>query len=219
MQLYSNRPLVLRTARPCQHCGKMFNPTNYELSTGRGKFCSRSCHYKHRSMNTEERFWRYVQKADGCWLYIGAIDSYGYGIVSDHGKVVKAHRYSWELLYGPIPKGLCVCHHCDNPPCVNPAHLFLGTNADNTADRNAKGRQAKGDRTGARLYPEKYTFQGVPRAKGEANGSAKLTEAKVRTIRQSYTEGISSYILARQYNVARHTISSIINRKTWKHVL
>lgn len=88
-----------------------------------------------------ERFWSYVQRGDECWTWIGARDANGYGRLSLPGRgTIGAHRVSWELHRGEIPDGLCVLHRCDNPPCVWPEHLFLGTHADNVADRIAKGR-------------------------------------------------------------------------------
>lgn len=103
-----------------------------------------------------ERFWRYVNK-DGpivreslgaCWLWTGYVTKQGYGhIKKDHtagGTMIAAHRASYELHVGPIHDGLFVCHACDNPPCVNPAHLWLGTTQDNTADKMAKGRHRYG---------------------------------------------------------------------------
>ena len=105
-----------------------------------------------------------VGTADQCWEWSGSRFRTGYGRLKIDGKTTSAHRLSWMLHNGPIPDGTCVCHRCDNPPCVNPEHLFLGTKADNNLDRDAKGRTARGDRNGARLHPE-------TRARGDRNGS------------------------------------------------
>lgn len=88
----------------------------------------------------EARFWRNVKKTDTCWLWTGTFAAHGYGQVRRGPARYMAHRASWELNVGPIPAGLHVLHHCDNPPCVNPAHLFLGTHSDNMRDAVKKGR-------------------------------------------------------------------------------
>jgi len=89
------------------------------------------------------RFWSKVNKTNGCWLWLAGKHSYGYGLFYSDGKCVRAHRFAWESVYGPIPDGLFVLHECDNPPCVNPAHLFLGTKRDNRLDCIIKGRNPK----------------------------------------------------------------------------
>jgi hypothetical protein len=95
--------------------------------------------YKQRFKSINERFWEKVDKKtdDECWEWQASVDTHGYGyFYSD--KRIKAHRYSWELHFGAIPEGLYVCHHCDNPPCINPKHLFVGTAQDNLDDANKK---------------------------------------------------------------------------------
>jgi hypothetical protein len=109
---------------------------------------------------------------------------------------VSAHRFSWELVNGPIADGMFVCHHCDTPLCVNPRHLFLGTSADNNTDMRAKGRAAIGTR----------------------QPNAKLTEQAVASIRQRCEAGESRASLSREYGVTKAIIDRVVNRKIWKHV-
>ena len=95
------------------------------------------------SLDPIGRFWRYVRKTEYCWIWTGSKNSsgpYGYGELYVRGKKVKAHRFSWEIHNGPIPSGLYACHHCDNPPCVRPDHLFIGTQRDNALDCERKNR-------------------------------------------------------------------------------
>ena len=147
----------------------------------------------------EERFWEKVEKTEnGCWEWTAGKFNAGYGQFAVNGKHQLAHRFSYELTYGEIPDGLFVCHRCDNPPCVNPEHLFLGTHADNMADRNEKGRVSK----------------------GEEHYYSKLTEENVLEIRQRVASGkwgIKSK-LAKEFGVSNPQISDIVNRKKWKHV-
>lgn len=167
--------------------------------------------YEANRMNTD-KFWSNVAKgaADECWKWTRARHPKGYGQVWLAGKMRRAHRVAWELSNGPIPEGLHVLHRCDNPPCCNPAHLFLGTNADNVQDRDAKGRRvaASGDQHYSRTNPEAV-------ARGEQNGRAKLTEADVSAIRAS-TE--THREIAAQFGVDRSTISDIRRREIWRHV-
>jgi hypothetical protein len=113
-----------------------------------------------------------------------------------------AHRLAWELTHGPIPPGQFVCHTCDNPPCVNPAHLFLGSAADNSADMVAKGRQAPAEKTARR---------------GESHGRALLTAAEVAEIRSRYAAGGTTYRqLASEYGVGPPHVWAIVNRRVWR---
>jgi hypothetical protein len=105
-----------------------------------------------------DRFWEKVEKGDGCWTWVGTRTGRGYGTfrANDPRRQEPAHRLSWEFVNGPIPDGLSVLHHCDNPPCVRPDHLFLGTRGDNNRDAAAKGRTARGDRHGYHLRPAAF---------------------------------------------------------------
>ncbi len=134
----------------------------------------------------------------GCWLWTGLTDKDGYGRIVKPGKInARAHRVSYELHVGEIPSGMLVCHRCDVPACVNPAHLFLGTNRENLGDMAAKGRQ--------------WPF-------GIHHPLAKLTNERVSEIRTAHASGESQRSLARRYGLARPTIRNVVERTTWKHV-
>jgi len=150
---------------------------------------------------TESRFWHYAKKTDGCWLWTGAKNyAEGYGVIKPSGsrKAAYAHRLSYEMAFGPVPKGLWVLHKCDVPSCVNPAHLFLGNRGDNMRDAKAKGR-AK-----------------WPVLLGEKNPFAKLTVGKVKEIREGAAEGKSQSFLATEFDVSRTTIRAILLGTRWK---
>lgn len=139
-----------------------------------------------------------TQNPSDCWEWGGARDRRGYGRLNILGKTALAHRISWEAFRGPIPDGLHVCHSCDNPPCINPAHLFLGTDRDNIRDAAAKNR----------LAPS--------RARGEMHRKARLTEEDVRAIRGSAE---SNGQLAERYKVSKGAIKGVRTRKNWRHVV
>lgn len=165
----------------------------------------------------EARFWAKVDKSagpDSCWPWAAGKFKQGYGSFRAGDKMLKAHRIAWTLTQSQIPHGLWACHRCDNRPCCNPVHLFLGTDKDNARDRENKGRgnQPKGDRSGSRLHPES-------RPRGEAHYEAKLTACKVVEIRALYAAGgTSQRRLAAQFGVDKSVIYRVINRKTWKHI-
>lgn len=123
-----------------------------------------------------------------------------------------SHRISFFLTNGRFDNDFLVCHRCDNPPCVNPTHLFLGTHGENSQDMARKRRSALGDRNGARIHPE-----AVPR--GSSRGHAKLKEEQIPEIRSLYDSGAYSQMqLARRYGVGRCAIERVVNRIGWKHV-
>jgi hypothetical protein len=146
-----------------------------------------------------DQFWTKVQPVDsGCWEWQGAKTD-GYGNIRLGGRAgrnVRAHRLAYELACGLIPEGMIVCHHCDNPPCCNPDHLFLGSHAANVADKITKGR-------------------GIH---GEKNGIARLTVSAVKMIRRRCDAGETQRSLARELGVSETTISRVVHRHLWGHV-
>lgn len=171
----------------------------------------------HRPPTPEQRFWTFVDTSAGlfgCWPWLGARHEFGYGGFSvGSGRHNGAHRFALEMALGrPLAPGMQARHVvCDNPPCVNPAHLAEGTQEDNMADRTAKGRAARGDRNGRHSHPERT-------ARGERAGGARLTEADVRAIRDQASAGVSQRRIAAAFGVDRRTVQFVIARRTWQHV-
>lgn len=132
----------------------------------------------------DDRFWKHVQKGQGCWEWTGALNDHGYGIATPHphhpGAKRGAHRIAWAMSNGTIPDGMGVCHHCDNPRCVRPEHLFLGTNADNLGDAARKDRMSR-----------------------------KLSRENVAEIRALSERGIPHVTIAGMYDVATSTVSRV----------
>ncbi len=151
------------------------------------------------------RFLEKFEVSDGCWLWNAAKDQNGYGNFSVYGRSrgpVKAQRFSFAYHHQKDPDGFDVCHSCDNPPCINPAHLFLGTHHENMLDSKEKGRM-------------KIASKGK---KGSLNNQAKLTEVEVMKIIALIGSGVSNSGIARTFNVDRSTIYLIKTKKKWRHL-
>lgn len=156
-----------------------------------------------------ERFWKKVNK-DGpipshmphlgqCWMWMGATDKRGRGNIATQGHHIIRHTWgSWLLHIGPIPNGMCVCHHCDNPNCVRPDHLWLGTQFQNVKDCKNKNR----------------------RAKGEMIGASKLTEVQVLEIRRRYVrrDSNNNRKLIKEFGICLDTFYNVTSRTSWKHI-
>lgn len=148
-----------------------------------------------------DAFWSRVAigAPDECWPFMGHTTYQGYGVV---GSGQRAHRIAYEDRYGAIPEGWVICHHCDNPPCCNPAHLFAGTQQDNVLDAMAKGRHVV-----ARF-----------RGSGEKNGRAKLTEAEVLELRARRAAGERLIVLAEEFGIGDSQVARIALGRSWKHL-
>lgn len=185
----------------CEFCGKQ---TQSKFASQLKRFCSRRCSARHTApvrSKTPEEFLACVQKGDpgACWPWTGARQRQGYGICSYGGQGWLTHRLAFFLFTGTHPGELCVCHRCDNPPCCNPTHLFLGTQADNTRDMVEKGR-------------ERHPF-------GSAHGRAKLADADVIAILDAYhVHGENLRTIASRYPVHKHSVRSIVRGESWLHL-
>lgn len=168
--------------RNCSYCNNEFESKNYVY-----KCCSDKC-----------RFLNKVEKKGDCWIWKGSYLKGGYGAHRFNGKSLGAHRTSWTLFKGEIPIGMYVCHKCDNPGCVNPDHLFLGSAEDNNRDRAKKGRSD--DRH------------------GEKHPCRKLTNETVLEIRKLWSSGMKQKEIAKIYGIDNSAVSVIVNNKRWKHI-
>lgn len=185
-----------------ENCETLFLPRY----PGQG-YCSAPCWHRTRARlltMTPDKFWCLVQNCshgdhckDCCWPWQGRRDKDGYGVYGG-AKNKKAHRYALEYLQSPLPVGLLACHTCDNPPCCNPAHLWPGTNHDNTIDAQHKGR-----------------LRGL---RGEASPRSKLHEQDVRHIHVAYRQGTSQAALATTYGVKQGTIHDVLHGKNWASI-
>lgn len=190
--------------RICSVCSTAFMVKECYVKRGQGQFCSVECRNKGMTTPLETRFQSNLGPVTegGCIPWIGYTNKHGYGQIGlgGHGSQrVFAHRLAYEKANGPIRDGLCVLHRCDNPPCCNPEHLFLGTRAENMEDMDAKGRRRAGV--------------------GERHRSAKLTAEAVREIRERRKRDGTLYrVLAADYNVSVRAVRAVVAGLVWKHV-
>jgi len=166
-----------------------------------------------------ERFWSKVSRDEaGCWLWTACKGRGGYGIFCYEGRGQVAHRVAWVLTFGALPDGMWLCHRCDVPACVNPAHLFLGTAQDNSNDMVAKGRSAKG-RSAAKnpARGERWHAAHPPHANhpsGERAPRAKLSDVQAAAIKERRAAGERGVALALEYGVTQATICDIVKGRT-----
>lgn len=203
----------------CETCGKEFEWRKHD-SQPPARFCNRKCTNKDFGIkgNSKRLFWpnatedekkerikflyeEKVIRKEGCWDWKGHFDKNGYSQVHGYnGKryvPLKAHRVSYEIHKGEIPKGKVVCHSCDNPRCTNPDHLWIGTSKENSEDEVKKGRSSKGE--------DRY--------------NARFREEDIREIRKRLNDGVTQTRIAKDYGVHLMTINFIAQGKTWKHVI
>lgn len=192
----------------CEYCGETFAVPRYQLRHRTPKFCSLTCFHSNRGKWSEAAFWSRADTSNtGCWEWQRGRNKNGYGRFMGS----YAHRIAYRLAHGLIAPGMKVCHTCDNPPCVNPAHLFLGTDKDNMADCRRKGRFRK--------PPTGVTVSPARRARGERVGGSRLTANVVAEIRRAHPAwGGTQAELAAQFGVSQTTIWNIIHRHTWCHI-
>lgn len=182
----------------CPNCGTSFVRRSKDVVNDHPT-CSRSCGNAYRTLDEQTRFWSQVRIAgpDDCWPWMSAIVR-RYGHFAAREKSVKAHRYAYQITKGTIPKGQIVRHTCDNPPCCNPAHLIVGTHADNAKDRDSRGRGA--DR------------------KGDKHPYRKIDSERLILIRRRLDRGEKLHSVAQEFGISVTQTSRIKNRKTWRSI-
>lgn len=162
-----------------------------------------------------DKFWSLVDDSEygpaGCWVWQAYRNKQSYGVINTNCQRFLAHRFSWFLVHGNIPDDLIACHRCDNPSCVNPSHVWLGTRQQNALDRDSKKRVASGNNHGLRKNAGAASH-------GERHYLAKLTTDSVVLIRKLYQSGQSCKDIASNFDVTDGAILAVVLRKTWKHV-
>lgn len=177
----------------CEHCGKSFHPQyKYVKRDDAARFCGRACYGLQKIEHSEDRFWSFVNKSEGCWEWQGGKTRQGYGLIYFKGRRWAAHRLSYFLNVSQDIENLFVCHRCDNPQCVRPDHLFLGTPLDNVRDMIQKNRSRK----------------------GETHGQAKLTNIQVQEIRE-IGKGMTQKEIAAKYGIRQDSVSRILSGKRY----
>jgi len=190
---------IITDIKKCLQCDKKVHArrlckSHYTVSLRKGVFNGKSIYTGH--MNIVDRLENLSERVteSGCQIWMSPLTNTGYGRISINNKVMLAHRASYEAYIGKIPKGIDVCHTCDNPSCINPSHLFLGTHKENMEDMVIKKRQAYGERK---------------------IKQAKLTDEDVLIIRNTKESHIK---LSVKYNVCRQLISMVKQNKRWRHI-
>lgn len=193
---------IKNAQRICQYCHKEFKTFQSEINKGKAKYCSISCGVSVKNklnlLPTHEIFFRNISKGihpNGCWVY-----SKGkrYAKICVNGKTISVHRYSYELYKGQIPDNMVVCHKCDNKLCVNPGHLFIGTQKDNIQDMLSKKRGNH--------------------AKGSKHHRTTLTEKQIAHIKKRIISGEKIHNLKDEYNVSREMLYQMKAGRSWNHV-
>lgn len=195
----SDAAIDMGDKRICIRCHRTLSLSEFNCRKPPRTEYKETCNQCRAPLDEHDRFWQKVDKSEnGCWEWTAALCFQGnYGVYRHQGKAQRAHRVSWTLHHGSIPEGFEVCHKCDNPRCIRPDHLFLGTHQDNMQDMSRKGRARP------------------PR--GENSWSSKLTNKDVARIRRRYKSGkVSQTDLAKEYNLHASQISRIISGRKWK---
>ena len=194
----------------CIVCQNLFIPKDKKQprKEGHGLCCGRRCGGKWGRRNNHrepiERFLEKILIGNDCWIYRGkkSGEHCQFHLRKENDKriIIGAHIFSYEIFVGPVPEGRLVCHHCDNPPCVRPSHLFIGTTQDNALDAKAKGR--------------------LDIRRGERNTRARWTEDKIKMLRELYAQGISRRELRLRFpEIPYGTLDGFIYDQSWKHLL